>query len=921
MRHSARSIETGVAGGGLHLHDRLCTTDASEAPHTLELQGASRRPSRLVEPADREADLFAMSSTDRLSVYRTRRAPDRSPEPFGEGTAVAGAGRFCVQKHAASRTHYDLRLEMDGVLKSWAVPKGVSLDPREKRLAVLVEDHPLEYAEFEGVIPEGEYGAGPVVLWDAGRWRPLSDPDEGLASGKLLFELQGYKLRGVWTLVRLEKGETGNEWLLIRERRAPGGRPDGVESGEADELPEQSVLSGLTVEELGARAAGRLDPGRALGAEVERLAHRGARRRVVEPTASQFMLARTRKTPFSDPEWVFELKLDGYRMLAGRRDGGASLLTRGGHDISSRFPELARVLEALPFDGLLLDGEVVVHDEAGRPSFQRLQGRAQLVDRGDIARAAVERPAAYYAFDLLAVEGWDLRGLPLLERKTLLRQVLPGAGAFRYVDHFPGQGEALFEQVLALGLEGIVAKRADSPYTAGRRSEWLKVHAPREGVFVVVGFTRPAGGRQGLGALHLAARADGDAPSDGPAPLLYAGKVGTGFTEADLVRLRETLEPLRCRRPACRGPLPKGQENVWVRPALACEVRYKEVTEGGALRAPVFLRMCDLPRDGDQLEAGRSGQQEIPAPESSPVRRPEPPIPEPELSNLDKLFWPEDGYTKGDLIEYYRSVAPFLLPYLRDRPAVLTRYPDGIHGKSFFQKNAPGHVPDWVRTEIIRSEGADRDVRYFVVQDEASLLYLANLGTIPLHLWASRIGNLDRPDWCVLDLDPKEAPFEDVIAIACALHDLCRGIGLPCFVKTSGSTGLHLLIPLDGQLGHGESRSLGELLARLTVAELPEIATVARRPDQRDGKVYVDYLQNGRGRLLAAPYSVRPLPGAPVSTPLRWREVRPGLDIRRYDIRRVPRRVRALNDDPLLPVLDAVPDLAGALARLERRLR
>lgn len=862
-----------------------------------------------------------MSPADRLSVYRTRRTPDRTPEPFGEGTVGAGAGRFCVQKHAARRTHYDLRLEMHGVLKSWAVPKGVSTDPREKRLAVLVEDHPLAYADFEGVIPEGEYGAGPVVLWDAGRWRPLADPQEGLAAGKLLFELQGHKLRGIWTLVRLEKGEAGNEWLLIRERRGGGARPEGGESGEADELPEQSILSGLTVEELGARAAGRLDPGRELRAEIERRAERGARRRAVEPTASQFMLARTRETPFSDPKWVFELKLDGYRMLAARRDGRASLVTRGGHDLGPRFPELAQVLEALPFGDLVLDGEVVVHDGAGHPSFQRLQGRAQLVDPGEIARAAVERPASFYAFDLLAAEGWDLRSLPLLDRKALLRRVLPGVGPFRYVDHFSGDGESLFEHVRALGLEGIVAKRADSPYVAGRRGEWLKVHAPRRGVFVVVGFTRPAGRRQGIGALHLAARADNDAPADGAPPLVYAGKVGTGFTEDDLVRLREALEPLRCRRPPCRGPVPRGRDNVWVRPALGCEVRYKEVTDGGALRAPVFLRSIELAPTADREEVDPAAESPPPAPERSPARRSEPPLPEVGLSNLDKVFWPEEGYTKGDLIDYYRSMAACLLPYLRDRPVVLTRYPDGIAGKSFFQKDAPDHVPDWVRTETIHSEGAERDIRYFLVQDEASLIYLANLGTIPLHLWASRVGSLDRPDWCVLDLDPKEAPFEDVITIACSLRDLCGAIGLPCFVKTSGSTGLHILIPLDGRLGHAEARGLGELLARLTVAELPEIATVARRPDQRDGKVYLDYLQNGRGRLLAAPYSVRPLPGAPVSTPLRWREVRPGLDIRRYDIRSVPRRVRALKDDPLLPVLDAVPDLAAALARLEGRLR
>ncbi len=874
-----------------------------------------------------------MPTSDPLAGYRGRRSPERTPEPFG--SAGAGAGRFCIQKHAATRTHYDLRLELRGVLKSWAVPKGPSPDPAEKRLAVQVEDHPLSYVDFEGVIPEGEYGAGPMIVWDLGRWTALEDPERGLADGKLLFRLHGYKLRGTWTLVRIAGGETGREWLLIRERRdLAGGAAERAGGWTApDETPpEPSVLSGLTVEELGARAAGRLDPAEGIRRTLEALEANGARRRDVDPDAVAMMLARTRRRPFSDPAWAFELKLDGYRMLGIRRGGRPRLRTRGGKDATRRFPELARALAALPYGDLVLDGEVVVHDGSGHPSFQRLQARAQLTGRSEIRRAAAERPAAFHAFDLLAFEGWDLRPLPLLERKALLGRLLPPAGPLRPVEHFLGAGEALYQQVRTLGLEGVMAKRADSSYQGGRRAEWLKIHAPRAGAFAVVGFTEPEGRRRGLGALHLAAfPADEPGTDDPGAPgerptLVYAGKVGTGFREAQLVALRHRLEPLRTPRPACVGAPPGGRGDVWVEPRLACEVRFKERTEQGLLRAPVFLRLLEADRtpghdrEPESARAPAAEAAEREAPSARPAAGAEEAWSEAAFSNLDKVFWPEDGYTKGDLIGYYRAIARWLLPYLEDRPVVLTRFPDGISGKSFFQKDAPDHLPDWIRTETVWSRGAERPIDYIIVEDEATLLHLANLATIPLHLWASRTPDLDRPDWCLLDLDPKEAPFEDVITLARALRRLCEELELPSFVKTSGSTGLHVLIPLGGTLTHEDARGLGELLARLVAAEHPGIATLTRPPEKREGKVYLDYLQNGRGRLMVAPYAVRALPGAPVSAPLRWREVRPGLTLDRFDIRSMPRRVRAMKEEPLRPLLALRPDLPGALARLERRL-
>lgn len=840
-----------------------------------------------------------------------------------DAPAAQSGGVFCIQLHDATRLHYDLRLELGGVLLSWAVPKGPSLDPSEKRLAVQVEDHPLEYADFEGVIPDGSYGAGPMILWDRGSWVALSDPEEGLARGKLLFELRGLKLRGVWTLVKLAKSE--REWLLIRERKH-------VPPGEAlrdETLPAASVLSGLTVDQLGEGH----DPAPALRAELAAL---GAPARTVRAAGVEPMLGEARGRPFSRAGWIFELKLDGYRMLGGRCGDEVCLLTRNGHGAAGTFPEVARAVAALPFDRFVLDGEVVAHDREGLPSFQRLQKRARLRRPADIEAGALRLPATLYAFDLLALEGFDLRGLPLLERKTLLRKVLPVPGLIRYVDHFEERGEDVYDRVREMGLEGMVAKKADSPYRGGRSRHWLKVRSDRSDDFVIAGYTAPTGGRTGFGALHLAAYEEGE--------LRYAGRVGGGFTEDQLSGLAAELVLRERPDPPCRGvPSPQGSGkdgDRWVEPALVAEVRYKERTEDGLLRQPVFVRLredkapteCEMPphRGAHRRAAGRrraaaaaraaGANTASAAPdEAEPSRSAE--SPGLVLSNLDKVFWPAEGYTKGDLIEYYRSVADRLLPYLADRPLVLTRFPDGIEGKSFYQKDAPDFAPEWIRTVRIWSDSSSRELEYFVCEDEDSLLYLANLGTIPLHLWMSRVSRLDRPDFCVLDLDPKEAPFRHVIEIARSIRSLCETIELPTFVKTSGSSGLHILIPLGARYTYEQSRTLGQLLAQIVVRRLPAIATTRRKLADRQGKVYVDYLQNRRGQLIVAPYSVRPLPGAPVSAPLRWREVKPGLKIGRHTIRSLPRRVRRMKDDPVLPVLELQPELGAVLGRLQDALQ
>ncbi len=841
-----------------------------------------------------------------LETYRAKRSADRTNEPFGadapapDATDVGVPRHFVIQKHAARRLHYDVRLQIGGVLRSWAVPRGPSLDPSVKRLAVMTEDHPLDYIHFEGVIPEGNYGAGAMIVWDRGVWVPLEPVAQGMRKGKLLFELRGHKLRGVWTLVRTQaKDGNDRQWLLIK-------KPDDAASSEGSNFEESSILSGLTVEELrGGEDRAKKIRGRIIGA---------APRRTVDVREVSPMLAEPWDEAFDDERFVFELKYDGYRVLCGKDDEGVHLRYRSGRDATAAFPEVRRTLAALPFSRFVLDAEVVVLDDDARPNFSRLQRRALLQRNLDIERGMREHPVTLYVFDLLGFDDYDVRELPLLERKALLQEILPRSGSVRYAEHIPALGTRLMVEVRKLGIEGLVGKRADSSYRGGRSDHWRKIRIEHTEDFVIVGFTRPQGSRVGLGALHLAAYVGEE--------LRYAGRVGTGFSHDDLRRLQGLLEARAIEAPPLPQdtPVPRGSGHVWVAPEQVAEVRYKHVTEDGMLRHPVFERLrpdkppqaCAFPG----LDVPAPVEVEAPAPAPALGRAPDDAVGRVTLTNPQKLFWPQEGYTKRDLFEYYRGVAPWLLPYLRERPLVLTRYPDGIDGKSFYQKNAPPHIPDWIRTRTMWSEHAEREIHYFVCDDLDALLYVANLATIPLHVWGSQLQSLQHPDWAILDLDPKEAPFSDVVTIALHIHDLCQRIGLPNYIKTSGSTGLHVLIPLGRQCTFEQCRMLSQLIAQVTVSALPEIATVHRAMRARQGRVYIDYLQNGHGRLLVSPLCVRPRPGATVSMPLRWSEVGPSLDPAAFNIRTAAARMERLGEDPFSPVLHQKPDLQRALDAL-----
>jgi bifunctional non-homologous end joining protein LigD len=708
--------------------------------------------------------------------------------------------------------------------------------------------------------------------------------------------------------VKIKKSE--RDWLLIKERDSYVKQP-------GDQFDETSVLSGLTVEEV---KAGR-SPVNDLRSKLEAT---GAPRASVDPRSVSLMLAEPAdmKESFTRDGWIFELKLDGYRLLASKSRGDVLLLSRNGNDYTSVFPEVAKAVRALPFEQCIVDGEVVVMDAQGKPSFSRLQQRGKLSSTIDITRAAVELPSTYYAFDLIALEGFDLRGLPLIKRKALLMETLPKLGAVHPLDHIEREGDAFLAQVEAHGLEGIVGKRADTTYRGGRSDLWLKIKAQRSGDFVIVGFTEPQGSRNYFGALQLADMVGGT--------LVYAGRVGTGFGEAQMAEIRAMLDPIVRRDPPCGPPIgagaveiPETKTTVWVEPVYVCEVRFREWTPDGILRHSAFLRLRHdkNPRDCDR-QRGPSDAPWTPAPID---QAPAPPQPAPvaktfTFSNLNKIYWPADKYTKGDLVDYYRAISPWMLPYLINRPVVMTRFPDGIDGKSFYQKDAPEFAPAWIRTIPIWAEDTQRDIKYFVCDDVESLLYIANLGSIPMHIWNSRVGSLEQPDWCVIDLDPKEAPFSDVIRTAIVLHDICESIDLPNYVKTTGKTGLHVLLPLGRQVTYAQCRTLGELLARLVLRELNDIATITRHITKRGDKVYLDYLQNRHGQLIVAPFSVRPLPGATVSMPLTWDEVNPSLDPRAFTIKTAVERMERLVRDPVAAVLEEKPDLGTVLGKLSKLL-
>lgn len=859
-----------------------------------------------------------------LDTYRRKRRFSTTPEPPGEsssggrGPAAGERGAFVVQQHDATRLHYDLRLELDGVLLSWAVPKGPSLDPAARRLAVRVEDHPLEYGSFEGTIPEDEYGAGPVLLWDRGSWRPLKDPRDGLDHGHLEFELEGEKLSGRWDLVRMEGDsarDTKENWLLIKkkDRHARPGDGDGVLS----ERPE-SVVSGRTLE--GVAAGEAPDPSELPGARRAPLPER----RTWEP-----QLATRVEAPPAGRGWLHEVKFDGYRVFCHVDGDGTTLWTRGGRDWTDRFSAVAEAAGSLPCREALLDGEVVALNERGISDFQTLQNLA--------GGSGAARPLFYYAFDLLYLDGCDLTGVPLQRRKETLRQLVGGRGrsasdVLRYSDHLEGSGRAFFEEACRVGLEGVVSKRADAHYTSGRSRAWRKTKCLLRQEFVVVGFTDPSGSRRGFGALLLGVHTESG-------ELVTAGRVGTGFSDEVLLELRDRLEELeRDTPPVVDPPTRRLSRDVhWVDPALVVDVAFGEWTEEGRLRHPSFQGLredrdpADVVREEPARAPGgrvRKGKARAPREPGHPTRTrarsrgakggsgsgDSGPVAGVRLTHPDRVLFPDVGLTKRQLARYYERVADLALPHLADRPLTLLRCPEGREGDCFYQKHGGQSVPDRVpRVEIEEEDGTEL---YLAVDGLPALITLVQLGTLEFHVWGARIDRLDRPDLLVMDLDPGPGvEWTRVVDAALSLRDRLDELGLVPFARSTGGAGLHVVAPLVRRSDWAEVKGFARALANELARSDRTGFTTSPSKSRRKGRIFVDYLRNDPGATAIATYSTRGRPGAPVALPLAWPELEDSSSDEplRWSVTEVPDRLAELDADPWDGFEDARRTLTKAM--------
>ena len=772
----------------------------------------------------------------KLREYRRKRDPKKTPEPFAGKGRKQKAPIFVVQRHDARRLHYDFRLERDGALASWAVPKGVPLEPGQQNLAVHVEDHPLDYATFEGEIPKGQYGAGTVEIWDSGTYELVEEKP----NGGLTVRLQGKRLEGTWALVPARLSGDEKNWLILRKRDDSSARVRNVES------------------------------------------HR----------AYKPMLATLEESVPGGTGWLFEIKWDGYRIIA-RVAGGETheLRTRKDQNYVERFAHVARELpKALKTTDCVVDGEVCALDEEGRPSFSAMQ------------QGARDTPIVYYLFDLLELEGEPLVDLPLGERRKRLEKLLDRRNRTVVLSEAFDDGEALLAAAGAQRLEGVIAKRVDSRYAVGRRTrEWLKLKTHGRQEFVIAGYTKGQGRRAGsFGSLVLAVY-DGD-------ELVYTGNCGTGFNEAEIDRLLTKLKPLSSKSSpfAVVPKMPKVKKGdvVWVEPKLVCEVKFAEWTHDGHLRAPVYegLREDKDPRDirreeptamkAESNDAPFGGETTAQLSKGKRVLR---------LTNLQKPFWPDEGITKGDLLSYYRAVAPTLVPHLKDRPFTMKRYPDGWQGSHFFQKDAPKHMPDWIPTRefVVSTRESPRRTRKIqapLVNDELALLWMVNMGCIDMNTWYSRVDKPHRPDWVLFDLDPSpDVGFTETVQVALLVKQALDALGLVSFAKTSGSEGIHVLVPVERRHTYEDTREFSEIVAGAIARAHRGLATTEWSKAKRRG-VLIDSNQNGEGKTIASVYSVRPKAGAPVSTPLRWDEVDEKLDPFAFTMEVVLQRIERHGD-------------------------
>ena len=756
-----------------------------------------------------------------LDEYIQKRNFSNTPEPGGDYNKKENHLRFVIQRHRARRLHYDLRLEMEGVLKSWAVPKGPSLNPDDKRLALQTEDHPIKYLTFHGTIPKGNYGAGEMSIWDEGSYCPAGGGDEKdllrmLRKGDLKIEFFGRKIRGVFALVHTRRGDDkDNQWLLIKKKDEHSTDLD-YDAENLSEHADEEKIKQLKVTEL------------------------------IKP-----MLATKAPEIFNKANWIYELKWDGYRAIANIQHGKVDFYSRNGISFKNKFSEIYETLKGIPHDAIL-DGEVVVLDKEGKPHFQKLQNYQK----------NQEETLKYYVFDLLYLNGHNIMHLPLVERKSLLPQVIEDIPNIVYCDHVESIGKTVFEQALEAGMEGVIAKQADSKYIPGSRSDkWLKIKASESQEALICGFTDSESAAP-FGSLILGIHRDEE--------LVYIGNCGTGFSNESRKELYEKFKELIVdESPFGKKINLKGRKATWLSPELVCEIEFSEWTKSGHMRHPSFkgLRFDKLPSEIDKEKVVKVPKHK-PAPKKSGDFMEIGGISVP-ISNLDKVYWPDSGLRKFDLIEYYLQISEYILPFLKDRPQNLHRHPNGIKEDGFYQKDTTGIFPHWLDSVKVYSEHNAKEIEYVMCQNEASLIYLANLGCIELNPWSSRKEQLLHPDYTVIDIDPSEKnTFKEVIQVAQVAKEVLDLAKIKGYLKTSGSSGLHIYIPLGAKYTYDEAKDFTKILCYFIKQQLPDLTTMERNVKKRGPKIYLDFLQNRKGQTLAAPYCARPKKGATVSTPL-----------------------------------------------------
>jgi bifunctional non-homologous end joining protein LigD len=803
-----------------------------------------------------------------LSEYHEKRNFENTPEPENTSGECDEKNRFVVQRHMARREHYDFRLQVDDALVSWAIPKKPVDDPDVKRLAIKVEDHPLSYIHFEGNIPKGNYGAGTVMVWDVGYYyldmnKIFPTPGEmkkRLAKGTLKLYLQGSRLKGYFNRVQATNSEK-EEWFFMKA-------PD-KESGAENE--ERSALTGRTMEEI----SGRDEFWNSEKATTETVSipdESQTAKKKTTPTEKaekksfpgfiKPMLATLAGDPFSKEGWIFELKFDGYRVIAAKEEKKVDLFSRNNNSFADRYPLIAKELSEINAD-YLIDGEVCFMENPEQMDFQKLQNKENEQEK-----------LHYYVFDLLWLNGHDLRHLPLTERKKLLELLLKNPPAhIHYVSHIETKGEAFFAEVEKKQLEGMIAKRADSTYNSGNRSEdWLKIKTGYRQEMIICGYTLSDKESRAFSSILCAVNEDGK--------LVYTGRVGTGFSDSLQKNLMTQLKKLEVKKAPVVNP-PKNKNIHWVKPELICEVKFSSWTNDKIMRHPSFLGLRS-----DKKPQEIVIEQPV-SPEETESRV--------TFTNLTKVFWPEEGYTKGDVVSYYRDIAPFILPYLKDRPQSLYRTPNGMEGKGFFQKNMDGKAPEWAETtKVDNSKGGY--IEYLLCQEVDTLLYMANLGCIEINPWSSSLPNIDNPDYMVFDLDPVDVDFTKVLQVALAFKKLFDQLSIPAWCKTSGSRGLHIYVPVEQKYTYPQVQNFVKIMEHHIHNQYKDITSFERSPSKRKGKIYLDYLQNAKGKTMSSAYSLRPRPGAPVSAPVRWEELKEGLTPVQFNLKNIRKRIEKEGD-------------------------